>query len=146
MMRLLLAQVLVYFAVAKLGDAPIDGKTDVNPEGLTAGELGKFSNQIAWVALTFTKWQGSNLRSHIHVGCMKHLLEHTLHCNNVALTPLLVAAVHPQHMASMPQPLHHGCNQAASAARCWTKPHSCRRCSRSWCGSARSWPSVSSTR
>ncbi|KAF8070955.1 OSB4 [Scenedesmus sp. PABB004] len=29
-------QVLVYFAVAKLGDAPTDGKTDVNPEGLTA--------------------------------------------------------------------------------------------------------------
>lgn len=30
------AQVLVYFAVAKKGDAPTDGKTDVNPEGLTA--------------------------------------------------------------------------------------------------------------
>ncbi|KAI3436136.1 hypothetical protein D9Q98_002193 [Chlorella vulgaris] len=29
-------QVLVYFAVAKAGDAPTDGKTDVNPEGLTA--------------------------------------------------------------------------------------------------------------
>jgi len=29
-------QVLVYFAVAKKGDLPIDGKTDVNPEGLTA--------------------------------------------------------------------------------------------------------------
>lgn len=29
-------QLLVYFAVAKLGDAPTDGKTDVNPEGLTA--------------------------------------------------------------------------------------------------------------
>ena len=29
-------QVLVYFAVAKLGQAPTDGKTDVNPEGLTA--------------------------------------------------------------------------------------------------------------
>jgi len=28
----------VYFAVAKLGDKPTDGKTDVNPEGLTAGE------------------------------------------------------------------------------------------------------------
>lgn len=27
---------LVYFAVAKKGDAPTDGKTDVNPEGLTA--------------------------------------------------------------------------------------------------------------
>lgn len=31
-------QVLVYFAVAKLGQKPTDGKTDVNPEGLTAGE------------------------------------------------------------------------------------------------------------
>ncbi len=30
-------QVLVYFAVAKKGDKPTDGKTDVNPEGLTAG-------------------------------------------------------------------------------------------------------------
>lgn len=29
-------QVLVYFAVAKKGDSPTDGKTDLNPEGLTA--------------------------------------------------------------------------------------------------------------
>jgi hypothetical protein len=29
-------QALVYFAVAKLGEAPTDGVTDVNPEGLTA--------------------------------------------------------------------------------------------------------------
>ena len=29
-------QVLVYFAVAKKGNPPTDGKTDVNPEGLTA--------------------------------------------------------------------------------------------------------------
>lgn len=29
-------QVLVYFAVAKKGDLPTDGKTEVNPEGLTA--------------------------------------------------------------------------------------------------------------
>eukprot|EP01025_Chloroclados_australasicus_P005215 TRINITY_DN11504_c0_g2_i8.p3 TRINITY_DN11504_c0_g2~~TRINITY_DN11504_c0_g2_i8.p3 ORF type:complete len:189 (+),score=28.22 TRINITY_DN11504_c0_g2_i8:199-765(+) len=29
-------QVLVYFAVAKMGDPPQDGKTDLNPEGLTA--------------------------------------------------------------------------------------------------------------
>lgn len=32
----LIEQVLVYFAVAKKGEAPIDGKTDLNPEGLTA--------------------------------------------------------------------------------------------------------------
>lgn len=31
-------QVLVFFAVAKLGDAPKDGKTDTNPEGLTAAQ------------------------------------------------------------------------------------------------------------
>jgi ketopantoate reductase len=29
-------QVLVYFAVAKAGDPPLDGVTDLNPEGLTA--------------------------------------------------------------------------------------------------------------
>lgn len=29
-------QVLVYFAVAKSGATPEDGKTDANPEGLTA--------------------------------------------------------------------------------------------------------------
>merc|ERR1719329_1281392 len=29
-------QGLVYFAVSKKGEAPIDGKTDTNPEGLTA--------------------------------------------------------------------------------------------------------------
>lgn len=29
-------QVLVYFAVAKKGESPLDGKTDLNPEGLTA--------------------------------------------------------------------------------------------------------------
>lgn len=39
-------QVLVYFAVAKLGDAPIDGKTDTNPEGLTAA-VGKHAEAFA---------------------------------------------------------------------------------------------------
>ena len=29
-------QVLVFFAVAKMGADPIDGKTDVDPDGLTA--------------------------------------------------------------------------------------------------------------
>lgn len=37
---------LVYFAVAKLGDLPIDGKTDVNPEGLTAA-YGKHAQTFA---------------------------------------------------------------------------------------------------
>eukprot|EP00252_Welwitschia_mirabilis_P018098 TRINITY_DN40287_c0_g1_i1.p1 TRINITY_DN40287_c0_g1~~TRINITY_DN40287_c0_g1_i1.p1 ORF type:complete len:335 (-),score=68.86 TRINITY_DN40287_c0_g1_i1:451-1374(-) len=40
------SQVLVYFAVAKLGDAPVDGKTDTNPEGLTTA-FGKWASVIA---------------------------------------------------------------------------------------------------
>jgi len=32
-------QVLVYFAVAKKGEAPTDGVTDLNPEGLTGAHL-----------------------------------------------------------------------------------------------------------
>lgn len=39
-------QVLVYFAVAKLGDKPVDGVTDVNPEGLTAAH-GKHAEAVA---------------------------------------------------------------------------------------------------
>ncbi len=37
---------LVYFAVSKLGEKPIDGKTDVNPEGLTAA-YGKHATAMA---------------------------------------------------------------------------------------------------
>lgn len=40
------SQVLVYFAVAKLGAAPIDGKTDANPEGLTVAS-GKWASAVA---------------------------------------------------------------------------------------------------
>lgn len=39
-------QVLAYFAVAKLGEPPIDGKTDTNPEGLTAA-YGKWASAVA---------------------------------------------------------------------------------------------------
>ncbi|XP_015570884.2 uncharacterized protein LOC8280278 [Ricinus communis] len=39
-------QVLAYFAVAKLGEPPIDGKTDTNPEGLTAA-YGKWAAAVA---------------------------------------------------------------------------------------------------
>merc|ERR1711988_151807 len=39
-------QVLVFFAVSKLGETPIDGITDKNPEGLTAAN-GKWANDIA---------------------------------------------------------------------------------------------------
>ncbi|KAM6547525.1 hypothetical protein CsatB_019201 [Cannabis sativa] len=39
-------QVLAYFAVSKLGEPPVDGKTDTNPEGLTAA-YGKWATAIA---------------------------------------------------------------------------------------------------
>lgn len=39
-------QVLAYFAVAKLGEPPTDGKTDTNPEGLTAA-YGKWASAVA---------------------------------------------------------------------------------------------------
>ncbi|XP_021724836.1 uncharacterized protein LOC110692142 isoform X2 [Chenopodium quinoa] len=39
-------QLLAYFAVAKLGEPPIDGKTDTNPEGLTAA-FGKWAPAVA---------------------------------------------------------------------------------------------------
>ncbi|KAJ6804103.1 hypothetical protein M6B38_186550 [Iris pallida] len=39
-------QVLAYFAVSKLGEPPIDGKTDTNPEGLTAS-YGKWAAAVA---------------------------------------------------------------------------------------------------
>ena len=41
-------QVLVFFAVSKLGETPIDGITDQNPEGLTAAN-GKWANDIATI-------------------------------------------------------------------------------------------------
>ena len=39
-------QALIYFAVSKLGENPIDGKTDLNPEGLTA-VTGKWGEDLA---------------------------------------------------------------------------------------------------
>jgi len=39
-------QGLIYFAVAKKGDSPIDGKTELNPEGLTA-VTGKWADDFA---------------------------------------------------------------------------------------------------
>lgn len=39
-------QVLAYFAISKLGEPPIDGKTDTNPEGLTAA-YGKWASAVA---------------------------------------------------------------------------------------------------
>ena len=39
-------QALIYFAVSKKGEKPIDGKTDLNPEGLTA-VTGIWGNDLA---------------------------------------------------------------------------------------------------
>lgn len=39
-------QVLAYFAVSKLGEPPVDGKTDANPEGLTSA-YGKWASAVA---------------------------------------------------------------------------------------------------
>ena len=39
-------QVLAYFAVSKLGESPVDGKTDTNPEGLTAA-FGNWASDLA---------------------------------------------------------------------------------------------------
>jgi hypothetical protein len=39
-------QVLAYFAVSKLGESPVDGKTDTNPEGLTAA-FGNWASDVA---------------------------------------------------------------------------------------------------
>ncbi|DBB02871.1 TPA: hypothetical protein ACH3X1_013477 [Trebouxia sp. C0004] len=39
-------QALIYFAVSKKGELPIDGKTDANPEGLTA-VTGKHAHAFA---------------------------------------------------------------------------------------------------
>lgn len=39
-------QVLAYFAVSKLGEPPVDGITDTNPEGLTAA-FGSWAPAVA---------------------------------------------------------------------------------------------------
>jgi len=40
---------LVYFAVAKMGEDPIDGKTDTDPQGLTAvNGTGKWAAEVKW--------------------------------------------------------------------------------------------------
>lgn len=51
-------QALIYFAVAKLGEAPTDGVTDVNPEGLTAA-YGKHAMALA------NRLEGANLACHL---------------------------------------------------------------------------------
>jgi hypothetical protein len=48
-------QVLVYFAVAKKGESPVDGRTDLNPEGLTAAwgpHAHAFADRLASGGLT----------------------------------------------------------------------------------------------
>jgi hypothetical protein len=51
-------QVLVYFAVAAKGDAPTDGVTDLNPEGLTAAH-GRHAAAVA------ARLAGAGLSCHV---------------------------------------------------------------------------------
>ena len=55
------SQGLVYFAVAKLGEAPTDGVTSVNPEGLTAA-TGK------WAEAFQTRLAVAGLKCHVRQG------------------------------------------------------------------------------
>lgn len=51
-------QCLIYFAVAKAGEKPTDGITDLNPEGLTA-VTGKWADAVA------ARFNGSDLSCHV---------------------------------------------------------------------------------
>lgn len=59
-------QVLAYFAVSKLGEPPVDGITDTNPEGLTAA----FGN---WAPAVATRLQNGGLTCkvvlHSYISC-----------------------------------------------------------------------------
>ena len=57
-------QVLIFFAVAKKGEAPTDGVTDLNPEGLTAAH-GAWANDLAATLKT------TGLSCHIRRPCLK---------------------------------------------------------------------------
>merc|ERR1711871_935147 len=68
-------QALVYFAVAKKGDTPIDGKTELNPEGLTA-VTGKWADDfalrihnagLACHVLPKDTWKSAMLEKHIWI-------------------------------------------------------------------------------
>lgn len=52
-------QALIYFAVAKKGENPIDGKTDLNPEGLTSA-TGKWANDLSM------RLQSGGLTCHVY--------------------------------------------------------------------------------
>jgi len=71
-------QALIYFAVAKKGDQPIDGKTDINPEGLTA-VTGRWASDfserlqkgdLACKVLNKNDWYVSMLEKHIWICSM----------------------------------------------------------------------------
>eukprot|EP01039_Chlorochromonas_danica_P004177 gene4177-4590_t len=53
------SQALIYYAIAKKGDTPIDGKTDLNPEGLTA-VTGKWAEDFA------ARMQQAGLSCHVY--------------------------------------------------------------------------------
>eukprot|EP00850_Spirogloea_muscicola_P005361 SM000024S07823 [mRNA] locus=s24:779170:780915:+ [translate_table: standard] len=56
-------QVLVYFAIAKLGQDPVDGITDVNPEGLTVA-TGKWAPAVA------ARLQSAGLTCKVDLSCL----------------------------------------------------------------------------
>lgn len=65
--RKLILQALVYFAVSKKGETPIDGKTDANPEGLTA-VTGKHAEAFA------ARLAAGNLSCKVSSGKLIHAL------------------------------------------------------------------------
>jgi len=53
-------QVLAYFAVSKVGEAPVDGRTDTNPEGLTAA----YGN---WASVVASRLEAGGLSCKVYV-------------------------------------------------------------------------------
>ncbi|OVA06924.1 hypothetical protein BVC80_1735g29 [Macleaya cordata] len=79
-------QVLAYFAVSKLGEPPVDGKTDTDPEGLTAA-YGKWASAVA------TRLQAGDLSCKVleKEAFQKQMLEKLIWICSF----MLVGALHP---------------------------------------------------
>ena len=140
------AQVLVYFAVAKKGDPPTDGKTDVNPEGLTAA-YGPHAAAVAarlHAAGLSCKVGAPPLQRGGALACKGHAWSQDHHrpaccCCTPGIGPAPECRQHATERRTTPN-----FNPPASSAiphlprRCLTGQSSPRACWRSWCGSARS--------
>lgn len=59
----------MFFAVAKLGDAPQDGKTDTNPEGLTAAQVQLLNPKSRLLRLKCQAFESST-----NIGEISHVL------------------------------------------------------------------------